>query len=77
MSTQQEHYMICNGCGKGCEDENGYTLRGETPECVRDEAEDQGWLVYQGGQNDLDYCKKCIPTPTKEVNKSRPMEIGK
>ena len=65
MSTQEEHYMICNGCGKSCVDEDGYTLRGETPECVRDEAEDQGWLVYQGGQNNLDYCKKCIPQPRK------------
>ena len=66
MSTQQEHYMICNGCGETCVDEDGFTLRGETPECARDEAEGEGWIVYQGGNNKLDYCIKCAPQILKD-----------
>ena len=62
MSTQETHYIICNGCGETCVDEDGSTLHGETPECVRDEAEQVGWVVYQGGNNDEDFCEKCTPT---------------
>jgi len=59
MGTERESYLVCSGCGKGCY-QDGYLLRGETDDCVRDQAEDEcGWAVRLGGDEDEDYCPEC------------------
>lgn len=58
MAAERQSYLTCNGCGEACV-QDGYTLKGETDECVRDEAADIGWLVGVGGGEDEDYCREC------------------
>lgn len=61
MSTEQEHYLKCDKCGEAYADDTGRVIRGETEDCVRAEAEDDGWLCYQGGKEDQDYCPEHKP----------------
>lgn len=60
MSTNEQHYLICNLCGDSYHID-GRTVMGETPDCVRAEAEDDGWKCYLGSNNTQDYCLCCRP----------------
>ncbi len=61
MSTQEQHYLTCNGCGEAYRNEYGVTAKGETADCVRAEAEDDSWNCHRGPSEDQDYCPCCEP----------------
>ncbi len=59
MATHKQHFLTCDDCYQLYTDDNGVTIKGETPDCVRAEAEDDGWTCRQGVNESTDYCKCC------------------
>ena len=66
MSTERQYYLNCNGCGKQFVGPDGTSV-GETAEEIRDEAEDNGWLCYQGSSELDDYCVDCKTKSENDV----------
>lgn len=62
MTAHTEWYLTCDACGKCYKDPScdEYTVRGETPEEVRDMAADDGWVEAQ--QPGKDICADCLET---------------
>lgn len=66
MPAQAQYYLTCSACGALAVYDDGKTMYGETDDCVKDEAADEGWFIDSQGnptnENSLDYCPKCIPS---------------
>lgn len=62
MAINEVFYLACSRCGKIHCNGDGSTMLTETPEEVRDDAEESGWVCYVGNEqssNQKDYCNKC------------------
>ena len=70
MPAHAQHYLTCSVCGALAVYADGKTMYGETEDCVKAEAADEGWFIDDQGEatneNSLDYCPKCIPAEHKE-----------
>lgn len=56
MSVEKQYYLNCDG--DNCDIQ--YEDKGETKECVREMAIDDGWGYNQ--KDELDFCPKCKKT---------------
>lgn len=62
MTISEVFYLTCSRCGKIHCNDDGSTMLTETPEEVRDDAEESGWVCCVGEQQYLrkkDYCTSC------------------
>lgn len=70
MAISEVFYLTCSRCGKIHCNEDGSTMLTETPEEVRDDAEESGWVCYVGEQQSLsqkDYCGSCAEKESGNV----------
>lgn len=62
MTVHKQYYLTCNICGEIHEE------RGETGDCVRDEAIDDGWTVVGREKVDEDEVEDFCPDCTERKN---------
>lgn len=59
MGVQAQYYLTCSECGKQFIAKDSERF-GETPEEIRDAAEEEGWSCYIGTMGSEDYCPECL-----------------